>query len=300
MTSEPIGKKSRSTLPIKYSLVIATLHDDGDLAKCLGSLAQLEPGPGFEVIIVDQNGDDRLVELVSNFSRHFDIQHERVAFRGASRARNLGASLARGEWLGFPDDDCELMPNILREVDLCAADPKVKVVTGQTVDPAGAPNVLRWGKERQSFTPWTMFGCLTEATLFVKRDVFLAAKGFDERFGPGTSFPAAEGIDLMNRMFSHLADGIALYNPGVQMRHPTKTPPWNAWAARRFHSYAVGDGALIAKKPQPHIVYWGLRTVAVAILQACIFRGWISIAHGARLVGLVKGFFSYHLRSRQA
>ncbi|MCQ4296209.1 glycosyltransferase [Pseudomonas stutzeri] len=282
---------------IQYSLIIATLHDDGDLALCLASLVGQVDAPMFEVIVVDQNGDDRLLEVVDQFSGQLLITHERVSFRGASRARNLGGRLARGIWLGFPDDDCRLLPNALSEVSRVARDPQVQVITGQTIDEAGAPNVLRWKQAPTVFCRRTMFGCLTEATLFVRRDLFILTGGFDERFGPGAPYPAAEGIDLMHRMFEHIGSGKACYDPQIKMRHPSKIPPWNRWAVSRFHSYAIGDGALIAKNPKPHILNWGLRALVSALLQVFSFKGWKSAAFAARIVGLFKGFVTYHLAS---
>lgn len=279
----------------QYSLVIATLHDEGDLALCLQSLVEQQDAPCFEIIVVDQNGDDRLVSVVASFSDRLNLVHERVNFRGACRARNLGAHLAKGVWLGFPDDDCELLPQTLGEVALIAQDPQVHVITGCTVDPTGASNVMRWKDKVTQFDQWSMFGCLTEATLFVRRDLFLQAGGFDERFGPGSRFPAAEGIDLMNRMFKHIGQGVALYSPSVVMRHPTKIPPWNRWAVSRFHQYAIGDGALIAKNPSLHLLSWGARTFVAALLQMFTFNAWRSLAFGARIIGLFKGFIAFNL-----
>lgn len=283
---------------IRYSLIIATLHDDGDLALCLASLAELETPPEFEVIIVDQNGDDRLIDLVAEFSGRLDIVHERVSYRGASRARNHGAGLARGDWLAFPDDDCRYLVDTLRQVERVAADSSIRVVTGRTLDDDDNPNVLRWGRKARQFNRWTMFGCLTEATLFVDKACFLSSGGFDERFGPGAAYPAAEGIDLMNRLFAVMGEGRASYSPAVGMRHPSKIPPWNRWAARRFFLYAHGDGALIAKSPRPHMLYWGARTLASAMLQTLFFRGWRSAAFAARVAGLCRGFLTYQLRDR--
>lgn len=291
----PLPVKRAEIASFRYSLVIATLDDDGDLAHCLSRLADLEPGPAFEVIIIDQNGDNRLVDVVERFSRRLALVHERVAFRGASRARNLGAALASGEWLGFPDDDCCLLPGTLLEVERQAEDPLVRVITGRTIDEQGRANVLRWKDEPALFDRWTMFGCLTEATLFVRRDLFLAAGGFDERFGPGAPYPAAEGIDLMNRLFHRLGEGKACYSPRIRMEHPTKIPPWNRWAVHRFYTYAIGDGALIAKHPEPHILYWGMRTLVVAMIQTLTLRGWRSAAFAARMAGLMKGFVSFRL-----
>lgn len=279
----------------RYSLIIATLHDQGDLALCLASLASQVDAPDFEVIIVDQNGDDRLVSLVETYADRLALVHLQVDFRNACRARNLGASQARGEWLGFPDDDCQLLPTTLSALAATAADPSIGVITGRTVDAAGAANVLRWRAEPMSFDRRRMFGCLTEATLFVRRELFFAAGGFDERFGPGTRFPAAEGVDLMNRLFDHMPGYSAHYNPLVTMQHPTKIPPWNRWAARRFHEYAIGDGALIAKSPSPHMFNWGARTLVAAGLQVLRFNGWQSLAFAARIAGLVRGYARYQL-----
>lgn len=287
-------------MTIKYSLIIATLEDDGELCQCLDSLVRLEPGPPFEVIIVDQNGDDRLLSVISKYDKTLTIQHLQVPFQGASKARNFGAQLAQGKWLGFPDDDCQLLPDLLVQVDLLAStNSRVQVITGKTIDADGAANVLRWGTQSKAFSRWTMFGCLTEATLFVQREIFLTTNGFDERFGPGAQFPAAEGIDLMNRLFVEMGNDLAIYSPAIRMQHPTKIPPWNLWAAKRFQAYAKGNGALIAKSFQPHMVYWGLRTAGGAFIHILSLQGWKSLAYAARLLGLVTGFFSFYFRPRR-
>jgi glycosyltransferase involved in cell wall biosynthesis len=280
-----------------FSLIIATLHDDGELALCLSSLVRQVQCPAFEVIVVDQNGDDRLVEVIARFSSRLNIRHEQVAFRSATRARNQGARLASGTWLGFPDDDCQLFPDALFETQQLACDPQMQVITGQTVDEAGAPNVLRWRQESIVFTPRTMFSCLTEATLFVQRALFQDVGGFDERFGPGGLYPAAEGIDLMNRLFTRMHGQKACYNPRIKMQHPSKVPPWNRWAVGRFYRYAIGDGALIAKNPQPHMLNWGLRTLVSAFLQLFTLDRWKMAAFAARMLGMLQGFMVFHLNS---
>ena len=288
---------------LQFSLVVATLNDEGELESCLASMVDLEGSPAFEVIVVDQNEDNHIANDVNRFANQLDILHIRVDFVGASRARNVGAHAARGEWIGFPDDDCIFFPDTLLEVERLACDTSLQVITGQTVDESGAPNVLRWKSEKTSFDRWNMFGCLTEATLFIRRDVFLQIKGFDEYFGPGAAFPAAEGVDLMNRLFTEFGNVGACYSPCIRMRHPTKIPPWNRWAVRRFYQYARGDGALIAKSLQVHVLNWGGRTAASAILQMLTLQGWRSAAFAARLVGLIQGFisgiFTFRLKLRR-
>jgi glycosyltransferase involved in cell wall biosynthesis len=278
---------------VLISLVIATLNDSGDLVRCLESLCRQQEPPAFEIIIVDQNPTNALAATAAGFACRLRIIYKHTSFQGASRARNLGAMLARGSWLGFPDDDCELLPNALREVQSSAADPAVQVITGQTVDPDGLPNILRWRKEPFRYDRWTMFACLTEATLFVRSSSFFLAGGFDQRFGPGAPYPAAEGVELMNRLFKRMTPGQAFYNPAIQMRHPTKIPPWDRAAVLRYHSYAIGDGALIAKNPEMHILNWGMRTLVRAALHTASLDGWQSVAYLARVLGLLRGFLAY-------
>lgn len=278
------------------SLIIATFNDNGALRACLASLARQVGAPSFEVLIVDQNADDRVANSVAEFSRLVDIRHLRVAFRGACRARNHGARLARGEWLAFPDDDCELGADTLAQFhNVRTQNPDLRIVTGRTVDQTGAPNLLRWATVAYRFDPYAMFRCVTEATLFAERQAFLSVGGFDERFGPGTRFPAAEGIDLVNRVFSAFGPDCAYYTPLIAMQHPTKIPPFNRWAAGRFHTYAIGDGALIAKSPQPHMLKWGARTILSAGLQTFSLPFWRGASYAARLAGLLRGIVRYHL-----
>jgi len=282
---------------VLISLVVATLNDSGDLVHCLESLCRQQDPPAFEIIIVDQNPTNDLAATAVKFASRLRIVYKHTTFQNASRARNLGAMLARGSWLGFPDDDCEILPRALCEVRCSSADTAVQVITGQTVDVDGLPNILRWKKEPFRYDRWTMFGCLTEATLFVRRKTFFLVGGFDQRFGPGAPFPAAEGVELMNRLFKRMAPGQAFYNPAIQMRHPTKVPPWNRSAVSRYHSYAIGDGALIAKSPELHILNWGMRTLIRAALQTATLDGWQSAAYFARLVGLLRGFLAYKFAS---
>ncbi len=281
------------------SLVVATLGDPELVRALLASLAGQRTAPEFEVILVDQGGGEQLRAVVAEFVDAVQILHMRVSFRGASRARNLGAREARGAWLGFPDDDCQFLPDTLEQVARLARDPKISLVTGRTVDSDGRPNLARWPKASQPIDLWSMFGRFTEATLFVDRDLFLSSGGFDQRFGPGSTFPAAEGIDLMNRLLPRTGAGAAVYEPRVMLQHPTKIPPSNRWAAARFHDYAVGAGAAIAKCPHPHMLHWGLRTLLSGARAIWFLPGWRRAAYLSRFGGLWRGWAAFRTLSRK-
>jgi len=246
----------------------------------------------FEVIIVDQNGDGRLDEAIARFHSRMTLTHAKVAFQGASRARNHGANLARGRWIGFPDDDCELRPDTLAKMREAVITGEVPVVSGRTVDESGMASVLRWGAIPERFDRWTMFRCITECTLFVEATLFSSVGGFDPDFGPGGSYPAAEGIDIVNRLLGR--NGQGFFFPEIEFVHASKVPPWNEWAVERFGRYAIGDGALIAKSPSLPMLCWGARTVVSALRHLVGSRDRLKrAAYLARLRGLAIGVANY-------
>jgi glycosyltransferase involved in cell wall biosynthesis len=271
------------------SLVVATLGTEV-LGELLDSLCALQGGVPFEVIVVDQNGDDRLVPIVARFRERLAIAYARVDFKGASLARNHGAGLARGRWVGFPDDDCRLRPDTLAAMHR-AVETGAEVITGRTVDESGKASVLRWGKAPERFSRWTMFRCVTECTLFVERRLFASAGGFDPAFGPGGPYPAAEGIDLVNRLLGPAGHGY--FSPAIEFVHASKVPPWTEWAVERFGRYAIGDGALIAKSRSLPMLYWGTRTVLSAFANLAAADHFRRAAYGARLRGLLEGYRRY-------
>lgn len=288
--------ETRAAAPF-VSLVVATLGTTDVLELLLASLTALEEAPPFEVIVVDQNGDDRLDAAIARFSSRLTLIHEKVAFKGASRARNHGGNVARGEWLGFPDDDCQLRPDTLHRLQEAILSTGLRVVTGRTIDASGAPSVLRWGDVAERFDRWTMFRSVTECTLFVERALFTSVGGFDPNFGPGGDYPAAEGIDLVNRLLKTARSGY--FSPAIEFVHASKIPPWNDWAVERFGHYAIGDGALIAKSPSLPLLYWGARTMLAALINLTAPDRHRRAAYAARLRGLVSGFARFRRAARQ-
>ena len=99
---------------MKISLVVPTINRVRELERLFRSLiAQRED---FEVIVVDQNPDDRLVPLVDSYRKHFPIEHLRASQKGQSRARNIGLRHIQGDIFAFPDDDCVYSDGLLTAV----------------------------------------------------------------------------------------------------------------------------------------------------------------------------------------
>jgi glycosyltransferase involved in cell wall biosynthesis len=185
---------------VQVSLVVATLGRTAQLVKLLDSLTCQE-FLDFEVIIVDQNSDDRL-EFISRGDWPFPLSriHTPKA-RGLSRARNVGWKVAQGELILFPDDDCWYPPWFLsRGMTLIQAS-LADVLTGRAADEAGHDINGRYSPVPQTITRSNAWISGIEWVMLFKKAVLLAVNGFDEEIGVGASTPwqACEGQDILLR-----------------------------------------------------------------------------------------------------
>tara|TARA_Y200000002_G_C22675773_1_gene661987 strand:- start:48 stop:962 length:915 start_codon:yes stop_codon:yes gene_type:complete len=97
----------------KTSVIITTYNDAKFLERSIPSVLNQTLKP-LEIIIIDDGSHNNDAEkIVKTFSLHSDISmlYEKKKNGGPSSARNLGISLAKGEFILFIDCDDELLPN---------------------------------------------------------------------------------------------------------------------------------------------------------------------------------------------
>jgi glycosyltransferase involved in cell wall biosynthesis len=99
---------------MKISVILCTYNRCESLAKALESIAALslrEPAD-WEVLVVDNNSNDRTREIAEGYCNRFP-QRFRYIFeprQGLSAARNAGIREARGAIVAFTDDDVTVHP----------------------------------------------------------------------------------------------------------------------------------------------------------------------------------------------
>ena len=94
------------------SVIVPVYNDAERLKLCLEALeAQSYPSDGYEVIVVD-NGSDKSPDLVVALFPHATLAFQPKA--GSYAARNMGLSVANGQFLAFTDADCIATPQWLR------------------------------------------------------------------------------------------------------------------------------------------------------------------------------------------
>jgi GT2 family glycosyltransferase len=178
--------------------VIVPVHNGGDrFRRCLESLRSTFPQPA-EVIVAADGDTDGSWQLAEAFG----FQVLKTASRGGpARARNLGASKAKGDILFFIDADVTLPRDAVTRVKaIFEQEPEVAALLGSYDDEPGETNFLsqyrnllhhhvhQRGREEAS-TFWGACGA-------IRRDIFLTVGGFDERYRE----PSIEDIELGYRL----------------------------------------------------------------------------------------------------
>jgi glycosyltransferase involved in cell wall biosynthesis len=275
---------------MKFSLVVATLGRDRDLAALFDSLLA-QRRADFEVIVVDQNHGDRLVPIIADYAARLPLLHRRSTRNNACHARNLGLRLARGEIVGFPDDDCLYPPGLLDQVAAAfAADPALQLLTGPAASPEGGLGSGRWRPAGGPITPANAWTSVIEFNLFLRRRTALALGGFDEALGPGTPFGSAEGNDLVLRALA--AGHAARYEPAQRIIHPDKrlTPV----AVERAALYGRGLGHVMRRHATSPgaLLPFVIRPVGGVLLNALRGRGLAARYFLACLHGRLTGYFA--------
>jgi glycosyltransferase involved in cell wall biosynthesis len=285
--------------PHRFSLVVATLGRVAEIERLLTSLAAQGRGD-LEVILVDQNGDDRLVALVSRFSTGLDIVHIRTAQKGVCRARNRGAAQARGDWLMFPDDDCWYPDNFFSDLDRIMAETPGDIYSGRPTDPSGRTIMGAFAAEPVALGRATVWNTLMEWLVVVRRPVFDTAGGFDEALGPGsgTIWGAHEIQDLVLKCLEVGATG--RYCPALNAHHPEDHGDRRTREnADKMYRYGAGLGYVLRRHgfPLTHFVPELLRPLAGIAVHGV--RGDWGMAYRSRqlLLGRLKGWRTAPLRT---
>lgn len=251
------------------SLILATVGRTDELDRLFDSLAA-QSYCNFEVIAIDQNGDDRLQPHLDR-ARGLGVAVRHVKHQPANlaTARNVGIDAARGRWIGFPDDDCWYDPRLLERLSarfLCADEPAAIIVrwVEQDEQPLSAAD-LSWERSR-AFRDIPV----SSITLFCQRSLFREVGGFDSRLGVGQWFGAGEETDFVLRALR--AGACVTYEPKGEVHHavnpdmPVATPQMR----RAVRHRARGTGALYAKH---HLPAWVIARGLLAPLLRPMLKG---------------------------
>ncbi len=276
--------------PPSVSLVVATRGRANPFEILFASL-EAQTFRDFEVIVVDQNVDDR-VGTPEAEGWSFPIVHRRTpTASGLSRARNDGFALAQGAVVLFPDDDCWYAPGFLthalERMDALRAD----VLAGRAADPAGRDINGRFERVAAAITRDNVFTTGIEWVVLFKRAVLEATGGYDDAIGVGAATPwqACEGQDIMLRAIGR--DFRCVFDPSVYGHH-AELDVAAPGMLRKGRAYARGLGYVLRlhRYPASALGHWVLRPTARAGMS--LLKGDFRLAryYAAVALGRLEGW----------
>jgi GT2 family glycosyltransferase len=178
--------------------VIVPAHRDGKvLRRCLTALSKADPQPE-EILLVSDGGGEGVQSLAEHYGYRCFRNPSGI---GPARARNFGASQARGELLFFVDSDVAVCKDsVLRIKQMFEQNPQTDAVIGSYDNEPSEPNFLSQYKNllhhyvhqnsrEDASTFWGACGA-------IRREVFLKSGGFDESYNR----PCIEDIEFGYRL----------------------------------------------------------------------------------------------------
>lgn len=275
---------------MRFSLIVATFGRSIELKQLLTSLVG-QTYSNFEVIIIDQNADNRVERVIEPFIERLDILH-RVTEPGLSRARNLGLSEAKGDVIAFPDDDCWYPKDALERVaDFLKVHGHWDGIIGHSVDASGKAT-LPWHDDAGRLTPAMSWRRAVTYCYFLRCGVVAAVRYFDESLGPGAGTPwgAGEDNDFLLRA---IKTGARIYfDPTLSVHHPHMFLAFDGFTIEKRARYARGDGRVLRKHPMPW--WWALAFFLMPLARLLIAIPSFDRAqlrfHWVTFIGRTQGF----------
>ena len=191
----PVKSADSVTARPLVTVCMATHERPEFLAQALDSLRSQTYSP-LEVVLVDDGSEsvaarEALDRLEPEFSsRQWKLSRQPRRFPGA--ARNVAATMARGRYLLFMDDDNVARPEEIEVLVQAAEASGVPVLTcshdafrGTSPPEASTSASHRWMPLGGALPLGLFVNCIGDTNMLIRREAFFEAGGFDEERGAG-------------------------------------------------------------------------------------------------------------------
>ena len=232
-----------------YSILLATVGRTAEVHHFLESLTA-QTWRDFEVIVIDQNADDRLAGVLSRFQKKMTLHHLRSE-AGHSKAFNTGLERIKGDVVSFPDDDCWYDTNVLERVArFFLEQPQWSGLTGREIVEPGFSSGGRWDTRSGRLTRSNVWRRAITFSIFLKRSVVETIR-FDESLGVGAGSPwgAGEETDYLLRAIEAGHD--VYYDPSLGIWHRARNGPYSQEVYAKARYYGMGIGRVLRKHRYP-------------------------------------------------
>lgn len=274
------------------SLIMPTLNRYDDIYLLMNSLEN-QKYKNFELIVVDQNQNDKVKEIVDKYVDKIDIKYIKSNKIGLSYNRNIGIDMASGDVIGFPDDDCVYEEDTLEKVIKFFNENKdYKIYSCKTMDSNKIDAFKKMYDGECDINSLNVLDTITSITFFIKFENKNYTK-FDEKLGVGGTFGSGEEIDYILDLLHKGYKG--RYFGDNIIYHPAKKHSKSKEKYSRDYNYGRGFGALCKKQIVYRKDYKFIKVMSSKLVRN--IGGFILSSnrdyHSASIKGRISGFKEY-------
>jgi O-antigen biosynthesis protein len=183
----------------EVSIIIPVYNQLDYTLRCLKAIAlNLTKTTLVEIIVIDDCSTDQTSEILETIPAVTLIKHQ--SNQGFINSCNQGASVAKGKYLYFLNNDTEIQPNCIESlIEVLAQDEQVGAVGSKLLYPQGSlqesggiiwQDASGWNYGRNDNPHAPEYNYLREvdycsgASLMVRKDIFKSLHGFEQNFVP--------------------------------------------------------------------------------------------------------------------
>ncbi len=231
---------------MKFSIIIPTRNRRKSLQKLLFAIGEQTYDEHFEIIVNDQSDEKTTFQPPAKGEFRYLPDDK----RGSSQSRNNAIRKARGDYLVLLDDDADIKPSCLADLDrVIDLYPDHACLCGliRNIEDNKPFSRYAHANRRAKAVGFGNFDCCLGSAMVVKRRIALELGLLDESLGTGTHFGGSEETDLILRLLE--AEHKVAYDSDYVTLHPRTSPKAmssKAWLRKHYH-YGLGRGALLRK-----------------------------------------------------
>lgn len=232
---------------MKLSFIIASVDRKEFLQNCLTSIekAYAEGDFDIETLVVLQNSKEKK-ETVSLKYPHLTMFYH-IEETGLSAARNYAIKKSTGDLLIFLDDDAEVRSDFLKVLTEKFSASEAEAFCGRILEKdTRRCYALCFADQKKKYLKRKDYKYFMGSAHVFKKSLIEKIGLYDEQFGAGAKYPAAEESDMFFRAKRQGAR--ILYIPELVFFHsiPEKT------SAKKVYNYFYAGGAMLSKQIISH------------------------------------------------
>lgn len=230
---------------MRISLIQTSQNRRSELHRFIKSLnAQI--GIDFkqvQLIFVDQENN---LEVFDEIDKRIEFIYVKYKHCSLSHARNIGLNYVKGEYIGFPDDDCWYESDVICKIFNKIANGYQGIIA-KGEDEQGLPT-NDFPSRSQIITKYNHCGAISY-TIFLK---YIKGINFDENIGVGSPYGLSSGeeIDFLLKTISFVGTNI-YYDSSIKIHHPKNKVGNFKNSEIKQYQYARGWGYLLRKHKYP-------------------------------------------------